>query len=602
MTVFASVHATAGHAEVPLAFAPGALPAAQSVRVGGLPTQFQPFTFHPDGSVRHGVALLYLPATADYAVEDYPPLVGTPVPRQLPPYGFWLNLPDGRLIYSGPDKGFVVDDWLSGPNVRETRYRSNFYVWDDTIPYAQHAVHPHLHAVFDVRRYSDGHWRVSAALENCEDHPAAGPQIYTLLRVFDGNDGSHLAHEWPNLTHPYKTRARFVGTSYNFPRSRVTPDLAGFHAAGLLPVYNPGIQGSDNTGYAPFSTGSHLDTEQDHGGRPELAPWPAYAARALARPGDHAQWDAVFEHGDLAGGRPVHVREADGSWAVFGNHVSHQLMGSWPSGASGGTTWNPDVAHQPSFGYVAFLMTGERYYAEELSVNAQAVLLMSHVPSRATYDGQTTAFFHAWTEMRAFWGILRCAEAVVALPADWPGRGDLVRAVRANCAWLDWVSVPPHYSPLGVGPHDWRPQNFEPGLEAHAWVAPWEIQYAYVSVYFARRWLGITEGAQFLANFGATLAAVGNDPQYRSQGGFPYVWAVGERNPPGSWNVTFYATAAVAYPGSFVPFEGPGYRLALQAAVAEGVSVAATALAWLNTQGYVAFDRSQRPGWDYELP
>lgn len=605
-----TVHLTPGKAWFQQAFPQGAF-TGQYLSLGGNAVQAKITNRWPDNSAKLVRIAASVASVGDYAVapSQIGP-AGPPIPSTIPPLSFWVEI-DGQLWHAIPEAAHVADDWDEGPFQRETRYRVPYRRYVEGVHYSQHEPHPFLWAVIDIRLFSDGGWWASVAAENTLDSSDAGPVEYESMRLYDGDDGERLRieNQWYGLTHPYMARCRLYAYSTDFTRSEVTPNVAAFSDAGLLPAYNQNIIGTDGIGHTPFSAGIHRPHEPASGGRPELAPWPSYVARSLARPGDQYQWDAVREHGDLAGGRPVHVRELDGSWALFENHHVHQLRANWPSGTPGGTEeacgeeWIPDPAHQPSFAYWAWLATGERYYAEELFVNGQSALMLSHLPARADYNEEgPTGWLHATTEMRSWWAVMRAAEAVAALPTGWPGVDSLKVFVQANCAWLDWVSGPPGYSPLGTGPHWWRPEWNNPGYETFAPVAPWEVQYAFISVCWARKWLGIGEGATFVEKFGQTLAAVGNDPQYRSDGGFPYIWVVGERpsgGPPES--VTFYQNVASAYPGSIIPFEGPGYRLALQAAVEESVPGAGTALAWLDTQGYVTFDRLQRPGWDYTL-
>lgn len=606
----ADVHLTPGQAWFQQAFLPGAF-TGEYLSVAGAPVQTKVTSRWPDNSVELARIAVDTASEGDYAIQSsqFGP-AGPAIPRTIPPLSLWVEI-EGQLWHAIPEAAHAVDDWDDGPTARETRYRVPYRRYVPGIHYSLHEQHPTLSAVIDIRLFAAGGWWASVAPENTLDSPSAGPVDYESMRLFDGDDGERLRDEnnWGALTHPYCARCRLYATSYNFVRSEVTPDVSQFTAAGLVPIYNPNISGIDGVGYAPFSTGTHEPLEQSSGGRGELAPWPSYVARSLARPGDQGQWAAVREHGDLAGGRPVHVRETDGSWALFRDHTGDQLRGGYPSGLQGGTDWNPDAAHQPSFAYWAWLATGERYYAEELFVNAQSSPMLSHVPSRQQFkdfvggtDESIVPMFHAWTEMRSWWAVLRCAEAAATLPTGWPGVEDLVKAVRANSVWLDWMSGPPQCSPLGVGPHWWRPEWNNPGYETFAPIAPWEVQYAFISTCWARRLLNVTEGQAFVDTFGASLASVGNDMQYRGEGGFPYIWVVGERPSGGApESVTFYPDVTAAFPGNFSPFEGPGYRLALQLAVIEGIAGAETALAWLNTQSYVTFDRLQRPGWDYVL-
>lgn len=224
--------------------------------------------------------------------------------------------------------------------------------------------------VFDVRSYVDGQSRVDVTVENVLDVPGAEAVQYDVEIMVDGE--SRFVRE--AVDHWYLTRWRHtvdVGGSL----AATTPDFRPFHAAGALPRY---LSFVTDVAFSP--TGPNFDLLQigdleaympAHGGRPEIAPYPDWAARYLVHR-DLTQQAYVLAHGDLAGSWPVHIREAGGRLISIDERPNFWLdsradPGSAPVGDLSGTgPFTPDIAHQPSLAYIPYLVTGERYYADEM--------------------------------------------------------------------------------------------------------------------------------------------------------------------------------------------------------------------------------------------
>src|SRR5262249_30224944 len=144
------------------------------------------------------------------------------------------------------------------------------------------------------------------------------------------------------------------------------------------PISGPGFDilgGADMDHYMP-----------DHGGRAELAPYPDWVAKYVVHE-NPAEKDYMLINGDLAGSWPVHVREpSDGSMINIDQRPNYWLdpraqPGNKPAGTpipdppyvNFGPTdpvnmspLVPDNAHAPSLAYVPYLVTGDRYYLDEM--------------------------------------------------------------------------------------------------------------------------------------------------------------------------------------------------------------------------------------------
>lgn len=135
------------------------------------------------------------------------------------------------------------------------------------------------------------------------------------------------------------------------------------------------------------------------GGRAEIGMFPRWFVRLLLSGFDYELWDEVMQVGDISGHIPIHYRESQSGTRYFwdadndGTTVSDTDDNLTGNGAFGevlsldanptngvynkianepGTTnssshgWTADTAHQSSFAYIPYLLTGDPYYLEEL--------------------------------------------------------------------------------------------------------------------------------------------------------------------------------------------------------------------------------------------
>src|SRR6185503_511107 len=240
---------------------------------------------------------------------------------------------------------------------------------------------------------------------------------------------------------------------------------------------------------------------------------------------DPAQRAFVLANGDLAGSWPVHVREADTSptsGVGAGKFISlDQRPTIWydqraqesgvdyvkglplpireytficapPPAApdpgcqpvpSNQTRLIPDNAHQPSLAYVPYLLTGDRYYADEMAFWADYAMMRTY-----NGDGVRGALgILAYNEVRGFgWALRNIAEAAAYHP-DSAVRGYLAAKVSANLQWLDAYAnaQDPIANPLKLL---WIGARPEPGV-----ISLWEQTYLAYGIDRANR-LGFSGG------------------------------------------------------------------------------------------------------------
>src|SRR5215471_10340068 len=357
--------------------------ATDGLQIGSLPTQTDVKTRWPDGSIRFAVVTASVPSTGNYAVTAAAAEPGSFAP-QLPSASVTLTI--GGVLYTATLPSTPATDlWLTGPLVTEGRQVI-------TPVSSSGAAHPFLRVDFDTRVYADGKARVDVTVENVLDKTGATTVTYDASISVNGQ----LIFSRTGVQHYYLTRWRKVFEVGAAP-SAVTPDISPANLARALPPYlsqvSSMVSSPTGTTYDILQPGA-LDTNMpDHGGRPELAPFPDWTARYLAHK-DPTQRSFVLANGDLAGSWPVHVREAENSttsgvgserlisldqrpriWydsRAQGDGLDYVKGGPMPIIEYGSTTPGPgqsplipDNAHQPSLAFVPFLLTGDRYYAEE---------------------------------------------------------------------------------------------------------------------------------------------------------------------------------------------------------------------------------------------
>ena len=178
---------------------------------------------------------------------------------------------------------------------------------------------------------------------------------------------------------------------------------------------------------------------------------------------DARQRSFVLANGDLSGSWPVHVREADGSatsgvglerlisldqrptlWydarAESGgfDHVKGTPLPLAEDGSTaqdaGRTPLIPDNAHQPSIAFVPYLLTGDRYYAEEMAFWANYAMLR-------TYNGDgmrgAQGILQSNDVQGIAWALRNLADAAAYYPDASPVKEYLSQKVLNNLEWLD---------------------------------------------------------------------------------------------------------------------------------------------------------------------
>ncbi len=148
--------------------------------------------------------------------------------------------------------------------------------------------------------------------------------------------------------------------------------------AGLVPAYQPGPRTvARGKPYEPMGLAGVLGYTPTTGERDDLGLFPAWVTAFLGS-GDAAARQTMMANADAAATFPWHWRDETGQifnidrhpdWSIDPRFASPDKVASWPTQRSPAAP-TVDDAHQPQLTYVAYLITGDPYYLEELQFQA----------------------------------------------------------------------------------------------------------------------------------------------------------------------------------------------------------------------------------------
>lgn len=392
---------------------------------------------HDDGSLRHAVLTAVLPklaagesATLQLAATPAPAAASPARPDALLASGFHavVNLKVGGTTYSADAAQLLASKpyqtWLSGPLVNE---------WQVAGPLVANGVpHPHLSARFAIRSYAPaagsrtGPTRVDVTVEN---DWAYEPDPKNITYDAEILLNKHEVYRKQALTHFHHARWRKVFWLGAEPMVDVQYDIAYLLGTGALPNYDRSVVPSqtalaklkaawDAADSGPMSMPLVNKYMPSTGGRPDIGLQHAWAALYLLSMDARAR-QVTLGLGDLAGSWPVHYRDKKTDQVVSivdYPYVRDLRVGSdsinpatrqsedmprcqSTDKANCATPYSPDTAHEPSFSYLPYLLTGDTYHLDELLFWANWNLVSMNPHYRAfeqglVYDNQVRA--QAW--------------------------------------------------------------------------------------------------------------------------------------------------------------------------------------------------------------
>lgn len=585
-----------GWATFGLALPQGA--ARGAVAVGALATQTDVKTRWPDGSIRFAVVTARAPAAGTYPIVPASPLAGSSR-ATWPAALVELTIGPGRWEAALPPA--PADRWLAGPLVTEARAT--------VTPRMRGLEHPFLRVIFDVRAYADGGERLDVTVENTIDTALAANTLYDAAITLNGQQVFRKA----GIEHKYLSRWRHV-SSIGLEEAAVTADLRPFIGARAVPAYLPGIKGPARKVTGPqfevLETGDLMVPMNAHGGRPEIAPYPDWTAQYLVeqRPDQRAY---VLRHGELAGSFGIHIKEPDAVRLIsIDEHPNYWLdrradPDGRPKSGLRGVAEPGDNAHQPSLAFVPYLMTGDRYFLDEMKYWANFTLLSTFQDSYSKRRGGSAGLL-APNEVRGIgWALRNLADTAAYVPDNDDMRAYFRQKVVNNLTWLDEYAAS-ESTPLGTLFPGRRPEDEQ--WAPYSWIALWEHAYVAWAVDRAQQHGFGPGGALRDRIVKLQLRLFTSDAE-----GFPrthagaYVLALGTKAGSG---IKYFNTMAEMFRvtdkyGNYRPFQGyygPEARLLLMIAMRLGLPGAPAAFQYLSSNVgadgiSMTADLHRRSGW-----
>jgi len=547
--------------------------AGDAVRVGTLPTQTDVKTRWDDGSIRFAVVTTQTPAGANpryYAITPAAAPGGEGVSPAWPAAAVQFNIGGTTWVAQLPSEP-SADKWLSGPLVSESRA----YV----APQSGGANHPFLRVIFDVRSFQGGGHRVDVTVENSLDVAAADAIAYDVSVTLDGAE----VFQRTAVQHRYLARWRQVFLT-GVAEALVEPDFGPFIRSKALPPYLPTIDSPtrsiDGAQFDILKVGDLMVPMNAHGGRPELAPYPDWAAQYIVhKKADQRKY--VLKHGELAGSWGVHIKNPDGSMISIDQRPNFWLWFPDPNSpgedrpANGlrGLAEKGDIAHQPSLAYVPYLVTGDRYFLDEVKHWGNYTLLATYQDSNSARRGGSQGLLEP-NEVRGIgWGLRNIIDAAVATPDGDPMKSYFAAKVRNNLLWLDTVaSTATSPSPLGFMFTNRRPEDRD--FTPYAWVSMWEQAYVGWAINHAFRQDdlvklgfsaanpsgGLPAGRRFRDRLARTQLRMFHTPGFSKEWAGSYVFAVGTHtvgvDRPGD-AISYYSDLSQVYSATETPLCRP---------------------------------------------
>jgi hypothetical protein len=497
---------------------------------------------------------------------------------------------DGQRYTASADKLLAQKNrgtWLAGPVARE-------WLLSAPLATAQGVAHPHLAARFSIRWYpAAAKARVDITVENDWAYEPA-PQNFTYDA--DVSVAGQPVYTKTALTHWHHARWRKLFWWGAAPAVRVRHDSAYLIASRALPNYDRSVAVDQSSLAAlqwtgartePMGVGMAMPAMPTTGGRPDIGLLPSWAAMYLLSMDARAE-QALLGTADLAGSWSMHYRDKHTGRPVslldypYMTIVGHPTdtrnpatgkQEAFPACASAGACKTPnihDIAHQPSFAYLPYLVTGDYYYLEELQFWAMYDVFAANPGYRDNIKGLLKP-----EQVRGqAWALRTLGEAAYITPDNDLLKRHFVQLLNNN---LDWYNANytdnPSANKLGV-----LINGYALGYNDHTGLAPWQDDFFTSAVGHVSE-LGFAKAAKLLAWKSTFPIARMVGPGACWIDGSIYAMKVRD-----SASSPIYATIGEAYRASHkpeflaLPCGGPAMAAALKLAVGEmpGYSSAAS--------------------------
>jgi hypothetical protein len=334
--------------------------------------------------------------------------------------------------------------------------------------------HAFLRVRYDIRSYAAGPQRLAVSVENIVDVPETNLVTYGVtVRV-----GDDVVYTRPSVAHHAFSRWQQVFRLNGLQEADVVPDFAPFHAAKAIPEYlenvaNPASEISGSK-FDILQIGNLTYPMASAGSRAEIGPYPAWVAHYVVHK-QAAQREYLLKNGEnVSGAWSIHITNPDDTSIT----VDQSPNWTWADATPGprnrkvGRKYGAELgtAHQPSLAYVPYLITGDRFYLDEMRHWAHWSL-MSWLWGRSGSEGLTTS-----QNARAVaWGLRDLADFAAYAPDHDPDKMYATAKLKNNLRNLDSrVTTEAARDPLGS---TYRVSGYVPTSKVASQVPGWQNNY-----------------------------------------------------------------------------------------------------------------------------
>lgn len=350
------------------------------------------------------------------------------------------------------------------------------------------ATHPHLTARLHTRLVDGGQRiRTDVVMENTRTWTANPGNITYSFAV--KRNGSTI-YTQPKFTHYHHARwhkVLWTGASAE-PLARVRHNMPYFIASKAVWNYDLNVKISetslardyadlvkartDQAALGPMGNGLLEKYFPMTGGRSEIGPYPRWTANYLVSQDDRAR-EMMMSLADSAAAVPVHYRDEDTGYPLdLDRYPNVSITPAWstpvlPTVINDTTIWTPDIAHQASYAYVPYLLTGDAFFLDEMMFwtawNAAA--------PNPTYRGGGQGLAKDNQVRGQAWAMRALGETARSLPDNHPRKSYFNGRLAIN---IDWYAK---QYPLNPNAATLYPLNALPKPDEPHLVGPWQNDY-----------------------------------------------------------------------------------------------------------------------------
>lgn len=361
--------------------------------------------------------------------------------------------------------------------------------------------------------------------------PKKNGDLKYTVEIYLSHKNPKLVYKKENLIHYYGARWRKVfWWGREKPEVQIKPDISYLISTKVLPDYDLSIEVSEKTinyFYNKWQKSNHdilgngiiTPYMPQTGERGDIGPYPSWAVLYLFTQDPKIE-EVLINTGELGGSFSAHGKNRE-TLRIFTIEDDPQVTGV--DGAYGhhnlkyskATPYTPDTAHQPSLAFIPYLITGDKYFLDEMFYWANGCLTW-HNPA---YRGYEKGLIHTDQVRGQAWCLRQLVDASAFAPDNSFEKRYFDEKIKNNIEnWIKIMIGPPPLNKFGW--YGARPDRdrFYKGLI----VAPWQIDFLIWSLDHAYR-AGYERARiprDFLMNF--LIGRFTNAPDYDPMDGIAY--------------------------------------------------------------------------------